>query len=277
LSFILDELHSEAGIHATEFEIHFDLPILFRYILEGSSITLQALILSGGAGTRMRPLTYVMPKGLLPIGGKPLLERTIQYLKLYGIQEFIVCVAYLKNQIISTIGDGSNLGVTVRYAQSDMPLGTAGQLKTAESLVSGRFLAMNGDIVTSLNIDALLASHEESRGVGTIALKKFEVKVPYGYVSLREGNSLIKRFDEKPTLSFMANAGVYIFERKLFDYIPSERESSLETEIFPKILSSGETLNSYYENAYWADVGSMTDFERVNDEVMVNGNLIPKR
>jgi len=238
---------------------------------------LQALILSGGAGTRMRPLTYVMPKGLLPIGGKPLLERTIQYLKSYGIQEYIICVAYLKNQIISTIGDGSNLGVTVRYAQADMPLGTAGQLKTAEQLVHGRFLAMNGDIVTSLNIADLLAAHEESKGIGTLALKKFEVKVPYGYVTLRESNSLIRRFDEKPTLSFMANAGVYVFERKLFEYIPSERESSLETEIFPNLLSSGEVLNSYFENAYWADVGSMTDFERVNDEVMVNGNLIPRR
>lgn len=225
----------------------------------------------------MRPLTYVMPKGLLPIGGKPLLERTIQYLKSYGIQEYIICVAYLKNQIISTIGDGSNLGVTVKYAQADMPLGTAGQLKTAEHLVHGRFLAMNGDIVTSLNVADLVAAHEESKGIGTIALKKFEVKVPYGYITLQDGNSLIRRFDEKPTLSFMANAGVYVFEQKLFDYIPSDRESSLETEIFPKLLSSGEVLNSYFENAYWADVGSMTDFERVNDEVMVNGNLIPRR
>lgn len=225
----------------------------------------------------MRPLTYVMPKGLLPIGGKPLLERTIQYLKSYGISEYIICVAYLKNQIISTIGDGSNFGVTVKYAEADMPLGTAGQLKTAESLVSGTFLTLNGDIVTSLNIAGLLASHEESKGLGTIALKKFEVKVPYGYVTLHRNNSSIQRFDEKPTLSFMANAGVYVFEPRLFDYIPADRESSLETEIFPAVLSRGEILNSYFENAYWADVGSMTDFERVNDEVLVNGNLIPRR
>jgi len=237
----------------------------------------QALILSGGAGTRMRPLTYVLPKGLLPIGGKPLLERTIQYLQSYGIDEYIICVAYLKNQIKSTIGDGSQWGVKVRYAEADMPLGTAGQLKTAEALVHGRFLAMNGDIVTSLNIANLVSSHEESGGMGTIALKKFEVKIPYGHVSLQKDDSSIQRFEEKPTLSFMANAGVYVFEPKIFEYIPSDRISSLETEIFPTMIAKGEALNSYYENAYWADVGSMTDFERVNDEVLVNGNLIPRK
>jgi len=225
----------------------------------------------------MRPLTYVVPKGLLPIGGKPLLERTIQYLKSYGVNEYIICVAYLKNQIISAVGDGSNFGVKVDYAEADMPLGTAGQLKTAEQLVHGRFVAMNGDIVTSLNIANLVASHEECKGLGTIALKKFEVKVPYGYVTLHENNRSVQRFDEKPTLSFMANAGVYVFEPGVFDYIPSNRVSSLETEIFPELLASGEVLNSYYENAYWADVGSMTDFERVNDEILVNGNLTPRR
>jgi NDP-sugar pyrophosphorylase family protein len=232
--------------------------------------------LAGGAGTRMRPLTYVVPKGLLPIGGKPLLERTIQYLKSYGVDHFVICVAYLKNQIISAIGDGSNLGVKVEYAESDMPMGTAGQLKSAESLVHGRFLALNGDIVTSLNIANLVSAHEDYGSIGTIALKKFEVKVPYGYVTLHKNNT-VQRFDEKPTLSFMANAGIYVFESRVFDYILPEKVASLETEIFPSLLSRGEILNSYYENAYWADVGSMTDFERVNDEVLTNGNLIPRR
>ena len=237
---------------------------------------MQAIILAGGAGTRMRPLTYVVPKALLPVGGKPLLERTIQYLKSYGVREFIICVAYLKKQIISTMGDGSNLDVQIRYAETETPMGTAGQLKSAEPLINDRFLAMNGDIVTSLNIANLISSHEGARAVGTIALKKFEVKIPYGYVTLRK-NSSIQRFDEKPTLSFMANAGVYLFERKLLDYIPDDKICSLETETFPKLISNGETMNSYFENAYWADVGSMTDFERVNDEILANGELARHR
>lgn len=238
----------------------------------GLRVDLQALILAGGAGTRMRPLTYVVPKALLPVGGKPLVERTIQYLKSYGIREFIICVAYLKKQIITTIGDGSSLGVKIKYAETESPMGTAGQLKTAEPLINDRFLAMNGDIVTSLNISNLISSHEKAGGIGTIALKRFEVKIPYGYITLRK-DSMIQRFEEKPTLSFMANAGVYVFERKLLKYIPQNTICSLETEVFPKLITKGEALNSFFENAYWADVGSMTDFERVNDEILTNGEL----
>ena len=221
----------------------------------------------------MRPLTYVVPKGLLPIGGKPLLERTIQYLKSYGIKEYVICVAYLSKQIISTIGDGSNLGVHVQYAETDMPMGTAGQLKSAEPMIHGTFLAMNGDIVSSLNIYNLHSAHQSVGGIGTIALKKFEVKIPYGYITLNR-NQTIQRFEEKPTLSFMANAGIYVFEPKIFNYIPEGKVTSLETEIFPTLINRGEILHSFYENAYWADVGSMVDFERVNDEVLTNGALV---
>jgi NDP-sugar pyrophosphorylase family protein len=228
---------------------------------------LKAVILAGGAGTRLRPLTYVMPKCMLPVAGRPLLERTIRYLGDFGINEFVVCVAYLKDQIENAFGDGSKLGVKIEYAEADLPLGTGGQLKTAERFIKGRFLAMNGDIVTSLNIHKLLATHEIKGGIGTLALKKYEVKVPYGYVSVRPDWS-IERFEEKPTLSFSANAGIYIFEQRLFDYLPQGKVTSLEREIFPTLLAKGERLNSYFGEAKWADVGSMVDFERVNDEIL---------
>jgi mannose-1-phosphate guanylyltransferase len=215
----------------------------------------------------MRPLTYVIPKVLLPIAGKPLLERTMVYLKSYGVTEFVVCVAYLKRQIMEEFGDGSYLGVKVEYAEADGPLGTAGQLKTAERFIDGTFVAMNGDIVTSLNINNLLKTHQTLGGVGTIALKKYDVKMPYGFITTGE-NGRITKFEEKPTLSFMANAGVYILEADVLSSIPQGRPSSLETEIFPGLISEGKRLNSYFEDAEWADVGSMTDFERVNDAVL---------
>lgn len=157
----------------------------------------------------MRPLTYVIPKVLLPIAGKPLLERTIVYLKSYGVTEFVVCVAYLKKQVMDAFGDGSSLGVRIEYAEADSPLGTGGQLKTAESRIDGTFLAMNGDIVTSLNIQKLVETHRRSGGVGTIALKKYEVKMPYGFITTDQSGTITK-FEEKPVFSFMANAGVYI-------------------------------------------------------------------
>ena len=231
---------------------------------------MKAVLLVGGAGTRMRPLTYVVPKCLLPVGGKPLVERTIRYLEEYGFKEFILCVAYLKKQVMDAIGDGRGLGVDVVYAESETPLGTAGQLKTAEPYLDGTFLAMNGDIVTNLNIGHLVASHRKSAGIATLAVKKYGFKIPYGHITVDEGSRIVA-FAEKPTISYLANAGVYVMEPKLLSHIPRGVQSSLETEVFPLLLSKGERINSYFEEANWADVGSMADFERVNDQVLASG------
>lgn len=228
---------------------------------------MKAVILAGGIGTRMRPLTYVVPKAMLPIGGKPLLEHMIRYLREYDVSEVIVCVAYLKTHIMDYFKDGEGLGVKIKYAEADVPLGTAGQLKTAEKCISYRFLAMNGDIITSLNIRRLLAFHKKMGGIGTIALKKFEVSVPYGHIEL-DANSNIQKFTEKPTFSFFANAGVYVFEPKIFRYIPDGQVVSLEKETFPTMVADGERLNGYLEEAYWADIGTVTDFERVDKELL---------
>lgn len=228
---------------------------------------MKAVILVGGVGTRLRPLTYVMPKCLLPVGGMPLLEWTIKYLNSHGFTEFVVCVAYLKRQIITTVGDGSRLGVTIQYAEAESPMGTAGQLKTAEPFIDDTFLAMNGDIVTSLNVRNIIKMHKERGGTATIALKKFDVKVPYGHITAGE-DAVIQKFEEKPTLRLMANAGIYVLEKSIFESIPPGRTYSLETEVFPALIQRGERLNSYYEEAYWNDVGTMGDFEKVNDELL---------
>lgn len=222
----------------------------------------------------MRPLTYVMPKCLLPLGGKPLLERTIRYLGSYGINQFVLCVAYLKKQVIDTFGDGTSLGVKIEYAESENPLGTGGQLKTAEAFVDGRFLALNGDIVTNMNISNLLRAHEKGDTIATVAVKRFEVKVPYGHVTVEE-DGLVRKFEEKPTLSYLANAGFYAMEKRIFSYIPRDKASSLEREVFPSLIDAGEKIRSYLEQAYWADIGSMVDFERVNDELSANGETMP--
>ncbi|MDA4126843.1 MAG: sugar phosphate nucleotidyltransferase [Thaumarchaeota archaeon] len=238
---------------------------------------MKAVLLVGGAGTRMRPLTYVVPKCLLPVGGKPLLERTIRYLGTYGITEFVLCVAYLKKQIIDTFADGSSLGVKIEYAQAETPMGTAGQLRTASPFLSDTFIAMNGDIITNLNIRNLVDTHRKRGDTATIALKEFGVKIPYGHVVLNSDGQ-VKAFEEKPTLNYMANAGIYILEPRVIDSIPAGVVCSLETETFPKLISQGERVGSYYEEAYWADVGSMADFERVNNEALEKSSIVvPER
>jgi len=234
---------------------------------------LKAVLLVGGAGTRLRPLTYVVPKCLLPVGGKPLLERTMKYLEGHGITEFVLCVAYLKKQIIDAFGDGSALGFKIQYAEADVPLGTAGQLRTAAGMLNETFLVMNGDIVTNLNVTKLVATHKRTGGVATIALKEFDVKIPYGHVII-DGNGKVTAFEEKPTLSYMANAGVYVMEPEVLKEIPTGKVESLETDVFPKLIAKGKAINSYFESAYWADVGSMADFERVNDEALTDPSSI---
>jgi NDP-sugar pyrophosphorylase family protein len=215
----------------------------------------------------MRPLTYVVPKCLLPVGGRPLIERTIAYLKGYGVEEFVLCVSYLKGQVMDAIGGGERLGVRVTYAESEVPMGTAGQLKTAERHLEGRFLAMNGDIVTDLNIFNLVKAHRRKGGIATIAVKRFGVNIPYGHITVDKA-SRITAFVEKPTISYVANAGIYVMEKRLLDRIPRGKPSSLEKDIFPSLLSGGERVNAYFEEANWADVGSMADFERVNDQAL---------
>jgi len=234
---------------------------------------MKAVLLVGGVGTRMRPLTYVVPKCLLPVGGKPMLERTMKYLETYGITEFVLCVSYLKKQIIDTFGDGKGLGLKIEYAQSETPLGTAGQLRTASPFVKDTFLAMNGDIVTNLNVGKLVETHRKVGGIATIALKEFGVKIPYGHIVV-DGSERVTAFEEKPTLNYMANAGVYVMEPRVFDSIPTGKTMSLETEVFPGLIARGEVITSYYESAYWADVGSMADFERVNDEALADPSIV---
>jgi len=236
---------------------------------------LKAVLLVGGAGTRLRPLTYVVPKCLLPVGGKPLLERTMKYLEGYGIREFVLCVAYLKKQVMDTFKDGEALGVEIQYADAEQPMGTAGQLRTASGLIDRHFMAMKGDIITNLNVANLVATHKKKGGIATIALKEFGVRIPYGHVVV-DGDGKVAAFEEKPTLSYMANAGVYVIEQRLLESIPQGRVCSLETETFPSLIAKGELINSYYESAYWADVGSMADFERVNNEALSDSpGLVP--
>jgi len=226
---------------------------------------MKAVILVGGAGTRMRPLTYVMPKCLLPVGGMPLLEWTIKYLSSHQITEFVVCVAYLKRQIISTVGDGSRLGVSIQYAEADSPMGTAGQLKTAEPFVDDTFLAMNGDIVTSFNVRNLIRVHQARGGMGTLALKNFDVKVPYGHITTGQ-DSGIQKFEEKPTLHLMANAGIYVLDPSALDALKAGEPCDMPT-LFTRLHERAARTIVYPMHEPWLDVGRAADLERAQSEI----------
>ncbi len=231
---------------------------------------MKAAILVGGVGSRMRPLTYLVPKPMLPLAGKPLLERNLDYLKQYDFEDIVLCVAYLKRQIMDYFEDGSKFGVKIEYAETDEPLGTAGQLRTARDLLVGdTFLAMNGDIFTSLEIPKLLEFHQENDSFLTIALKPYKVKMPYGKITLN-GRKRITEFEEKPDISFFANAGVYVCNPGIFEYFPPEDPCNLEYDVFPRIIEN-ERVFGYQSDAFWGDIGKMSDYEKLNGEFTQNG------
>ncbi len=198
---------------------------------------MKAAILAGGAGIRLRPLTYVYPKVMMPLGGKPLLEHTIEYLKGQGVNEIVLCVAYLRSRIKEYFNDGADFGVKLSYAEADEPLGTAGQLSTAKHILTDTFIVMNGDILT---LD------DEMRMTG---------------------------FREKPVLTYLANAGIYVMNPKVFDYIDTDSvPADLERDVFPTMIASHERIGGYMKEASWAHIGSVADLERVDKELFSNGN-----
>ena len=233
---------------------------------------LKAAILAGGEGIRLRPLTYLYPKVMMPLGGKPLLEYTIDYLKEYGVDEIVLCVAYLRNRIKEYFHNGEEFGIRITYAEADHPLGTAGQLLTARKFLTETFLAMNGDILSSLNLRDLSETHNVSRNTATIAVKKLSTEVPFGRVELDNGFRMIS-FQEKPALTYLANAGIYVMSPRIFDYIKMPPVPiDLERDVFPAMIASGERIVGYTKEAAWSHLGTVADLERIEKEMFANNH-----
>ncbi|MCF8884499.1 MAG: nucleotidyltransferase family protein [Nitrososphaerota archaeon] len=225
--------------------------------------SLKCLILCGGRGTGLTPLTFSIPKSMMPIGYKPIIEHIILYLKKQGVYNFILAIGYLGEHLIKYLGDGKSLGVTIDYSIEKVPLGTAGAVKNAEKKFTNTFLTVNGDILfTGLDISSLVEFHKDKGGVATIVLTRVEDARRYGLVSIDEENRVIA-FREKPKQQVpgFINAGIYVFEPAIFDYIPPDRPSSLEEDVFPELADQNK-LYAYIHNGYWIDIGDALDYEK---------------
>lgn len=203
---------------------------------------------------------------MLPIGDKPILEHIIENLKRNKVRQLVLATAYLGRQIEEHFGNGSEFGVEIQYAPSKRPLGTAGQLKTAEPWVSGTFLAMNGDILIDVNISRLLRFHRRMGGIGTIALRNYQVPIKYGVISLGRSNRITK-WSEKPQLQIVMNMGLYVLEPEIFSYIKPNRTVSLEKDIFPFLIRTGKRLYGYLTEAEYYDVADVDDLKRLDSQV----------
>jgi len=228
---------------------------------------LKALILAGGVGTRLRPLSCTRPKLLFPVLNKPLLDWTLERLAASGVKGVILAVNYMAEAYIQRYGK-SRYGMKISYSREEKPLRTGGPIKKAEELIGREkpFLVLNGDILTKIDYAELLERHEEKDAIATIALYKVEDPSRYGTVKLTE-NSRVIRFEEKAPRgkapSNLINAGIYVLNPKIFDYIPGGRPVSIEHEIFPILADEGKLYGHEFKE-FWIDIGKPEDYLKAN-------------
>lgn len=228
---------------------------------------MKAVILAGGFGTRLRPLSCTRPKLLFPICNKPLLDWTLERLANSGVKEVVLAVNYMAEAFIQRYGD-STRGMRLFYPMEEKPLGTGGPIKNAEKLIGRKdpFLVLNGDILTDFDYSKIMKKHIEKGATATIALYRVEYPSRYGVAELTEKNRVV-RFVEKPARekapSNLANAGIYVLDPRIFDYIPSGRPVSMEREVFPKLADDGK-LYGYDFEGLWIDIGKSEDYLKAN-------------
>jgi mannose-1-phosphate guanylyltransferase len=217
----------------------------------------QALVLAGGEGTRLRPLTLTTPKPVLPLAGRPFLTFMLDWLQGHGVDEAILSLGFLSDAVHDVLGDIQS-GMRLRYVHEDEPLGTAGPVRLAadEGILADRFLVLNGDVLTDIDLTAEVAQHERTGAAGTLALIEVEDVASYGVVPTKENGEVLE-FREKspgPAPTNRINAGAYVLERSVVDLIPAGRAVSFEREVFPQMVGNG--LYGWAANGYWIDIGT---------------------
>jgi len=226
-------------------------------------LPLQAVIMAGGSGTRLRPLTDEVPKPMLPVGDRPLMELIIEQLRQTGIRRVNITTHYRPEKIMSYFGSGKELGVELNYVAEERPLGTAGALGLMDS-PEEPLLVINGDILTRVNFRAMLDYHREHGADLTVAVRKYDLQVPYGVVEC-EGHN-VSRLREKPSLSFLVNAGIYLLEPVVHRYIPNGQHLDM-TDLIEGLIVKGRTVVSFPVVEYWLDIGEHADYERAQEDV----------
>jgi NDP-sugar pyrophosphorylase family protein len=235
---------------------------------------MQALILAGGKGTRLRPLTVFTPKPIVPICNKPFLLYQIEMLKRAGITDITLSLSYQPQKIEQQLGDGSDFGVNLRYTVEPQPMGTAGAYKFASDLIRERTVVLNGDILTDLDLKAVMREHDKRKATATIVLTPVDNPSSYGLVET-DADGRVSRFLEKPSADEITcntiNAGTYVLEPKVLDLIPGGESYSFEYGVFPRLLEEGEPFFAHIpQKAYWLDIGTPSRYTQANQDLLAN-------
>jgi mannose-1-phosphate guanylyltransferase len=236
---------------------------------------MQAVLLVGGEGTRLRPLTCNVPKPIVPILNRPFLQYVITYLKRHGIDEIILTLHYLPDQIKRHLGDGQPLDVRLIYAVEETPLGTSGAVKNVAKYLDGPFVVLNGDVFTNLDLTAMLAYHREKEAQTTIALWPVEDPTAFGVVEA-SAQGRVRRFIEKPSWEAVTtntiNAGCYILEPSALEHIPQGTFDMFEHGLFPRMLNLNLPVYGFLAKGYWKDIGTPESYHRLHQDLL-RGNV----
>jgi mannose-1-phosphate guanylyltransferase/phosphomannomutase len=228
---------------------------------------MKAIVMAGGEGTRLRPLTSNQPKPMVPIVGKPCMEHIIELLRRHGFDEVIVTLAFLPQAIESYFGDGESTGVSIEYSLEATPMGTAGSVRLAAQRIDEPFLVISGDALTDFDLGSLVRSHTESDAAVTIALKAVDNPLDFGIVVTGEGGR-IERFLEKPTwgqvFSDTINTGIYVLDPSVLQHIPDDTPFDFSKELFPRLLELGSPLYGHVCDGYWQDIGNLEQYRQAN-------------
>lgn len=228
----------------------------------------KTFVLCGGVGTRLRPYTNTIPKPMLMLGRKPILEYVLANLKRSGFTDLVLTVGYLQQQIVDYFGDGKKFGVKIEYSveSHDDKLGTAGSIYAYRKKVKEPFLVVMGDHLTNVNLRKLYDYHTERTGIATIAFKKTGVPLDYGVAHIDSDGHVI-RFEEKPIMENLINSGIYAFNPEIFDYMT--QKCDFAKDVFPALLNKSKKMNAYLFDEYWVDIGRLDDYEKLNTTISV--------
>ncbi|GAA4501949.1 mannose-1-phosphate guanyltransferase [Actinoallomurus oryzae] len=237
---------------------------------------MKAVVMAGGEGTRLRPMTANQPKPLLPVVNKPIMEHVLRLLKRHGFTETVVTVQFLAALVRNYFGDGEEIGMSLSYATEEMPLGTAGSVKNAQdALRDERFLVISGDALTDIDLTDLVRFHKENGALVTIALKRVPNPLEFGIIII-DDDGRVQRFLEKPTwgqvFSDTANTGIYVMEPEVLDHVAAGEPVDWSGDVFPKLLAEGAPLYGYVADGYWEDVGTHESYLKAQAD-MLSGKI----
>jgi len=233
---------------------------------------MKAVVMAGGEGSRLRPLTIRRSKPMVPVAGKPVMEHILNLLKRHGITEVVVTVQYLASSIEDYFGSGSQLGMRITYSREDVPLGTAGSVKNAEEQLTDPFLVISGDALTDYNLTDLIQYHNDKNSLATLLLAHVHNPLEYGVIITNEDGH-ITQFLEKPSwgevFSDTINTGIYVLDPKIFSYFEKNKPFDFSQELFPSMLKKGDPIYGYVTpSGYWCDVGNLSEYMRANADVL---------